>query len=136
MDKKVLFFIAVVVVSFIVEIIMQTCSNRSIWSDIISFIHHILSIYGILGSILFGYHKEHLLFLVSVLIGWAVFGKCIFTIWYEKLCDIDSKNNRLSSHQDIVSRLVDAAFRVKLDKPIIVVAAVFMMLYDVYHIYK
>lgn len=130
MDKKVLFFAGLVVLSYEVDIIMQSCTNRSLLSDMISFIHHIVSLYGILGSILFGNHKEHFIFLIIVLFGWAIFGECVLTIWYEKICDITPNSKR--SHLDILSRIVETIFQIELSKPIILMSVFGLMLYDVY----
>ena len=129
MDKKLSIFIVIVIVSFVVDQVLQKSSNLVLLSYAISFVHHIISIYGAIGGIMFGYHKLHLFFLFIVLCGWTYFGRCPLTIWYNNVSNITPHPSH-SSHQDLPTRLYRSITTRDAGELIYAV-----MLYDVYRIY-
>ena len=87
---ELIIYLILVIFSFHLDKPYVPCHNScSIYTDILSFIHHCGSIYLIFGSLLFGHYLLHLLCLLATVLGWLIFkGRCVFTIYYNRLCDI------------------------------------------------
>jgi hypothetical protein len=54
-------------------------------------LHHALAIYIFFGSLLFGHHKFHLIFIAVALCLNVLFHVCPISIWHNYLCDFPRK---------------------------------------------
>jgi len=127
-------YLIIVFVSFILEQSKSPCKYLTYQSILLSFIHHTISNYSYFGSLLFGYHKFHLLFLFSVFIGWVLMYKfgykftCILTYYYNNLCGFD----KYAHFNDIVY-YIRRALNIK--KPS-TIGYIIVLVYDILTIYK
>ena len=92
-------FFALSILSFLYEnAYLQNC-NKNLITYLISFLHHIGSMYVVFGSLFFGYYLFHLIVVVITASLWQVFNdQCVVTIYYNKLCGLPKK----SAHKDLV----------------------------------
>ena len=92
-------FFALSILSFLYEnAYIQNC-NKNLITYLISFLHHIGSMYVVFGSLFFGYYLFHLIVVVITASLWQVFNdQCVVTIYYNKLCGLPKK----SAHKDLV----------------------------------
>ena len=94
MNFKIIILFIVIIISFLSENIFYPCKKKdSLIPFIISFLHHIGSIYLLLSPFLFNNYLLHLLILIFILCGWLYFKMCVVTIWYNKLCEFNFNRN-------------------------------------------
>ena len=94
MNFKIVILFIVIIISFLLENIFYPCKKKnSLIPFIISFLHHIGSMYLLLSPFLFNNYLLHLLILIVVLCGWFYFKMCVVTIWYNKLCGFKFNRN-------------------------------------------
>jgi hypothetical protein len=107
---------------------MYVCTDFKSQASIL--LHHLTSIYGIFGSILFGYYKIHLLFCIMVILEITFLDKCVITEYTKSVCKKYTKN-----HKDYVQYVFE---RLNLsDKGnFIIFANVCLSIYDGYMISK
>ena len=95
----IILFIIISIISFLYENLYLKNCNKTLYTYFISLLHHIGSIYVIFGSIFFKNYLFHLLFVIFIVLLWKIFnGRCIITLYYNKLCGLPKKSN----HKDIV----------------------------------
>ena len=97
MNKALITYIFVVIISFTNDKLHSECKHPSIQADMVSLIHHFVSIYSWFGTLIFGHPEIHLLYVLTIIAGWNYFGNCIISEWYNNACDLDKKKN----HKDI-----------------------------------
>jgi len=97
MNKPLITYIIIVLVSFTNDKLRNNCNNPSISLDIVNIIHHFISIYSWFGSFIFGYPEIHLFYVLTIIAGWNYFGNCIISDWYNTACKLNKNNN----HKDI-----------------------------------
>lgn len=97
MNKPLITYIIVVIISFVNDKLHNECKNATIQTDLVNFLHHFVSIYSWFGTLIFGYPEIHLVYVLFIIVGWNYFGNCIISEWYNNACDLDKKNN----HRDI-----------------------------------
>lgn len=107
MNKSLITYIIIVVISFINDKLHNECKHPSIQVDIVSLIHHFVSIYSWFGTLIFGYPEIHILYVLTIIAGWKYFGNCIISDWYNNACDLDKKRN----HKDIPYYIVSTITR-------------------------
>lgn len=93
-------------------------------------IHHIMQIYSLFGSVVFGYHKLHIISLLIALVVHYVNGKCFITTLHDKLCHFN--NSRLETFLNHILRVLKIEY-----KPIIYYGMlVLVLIYDILCIYE
>jgi hypothetical protein len=88
-EKLILFFI-ITLISFSLEESKKLCPKPTYYTRIVSFFHHTISIYSVLGSLLFKNYVFHSLSILIAYLGWIISkdNTCILTVYYNRLCDI------------------------------------------------
>lgn len=81
---------------------MKKCKN--IKGRLLLAIHHILQIYSLFGSVVFGYHKLHIISLLVALLVHYVSGRCFITNLHDKLCQV--KESRLDTFLNHILRVL------------------------------
>jgi len=100
--KNLIIFLTLVFISYVVDITRNKCSNLTFNAKINNLIHHFLSMYLWFGSVVFGYHEFHILYMLAGSLGWYLFdGECAMTIEYNKICNYE-KHTR---HYDLIYAL-------------------------------
>lgn len=101
-------------------------SDYRVWT--LNYFHHIISVYGIFGSILFGNHLLHFLALIFVLILWKFYdNRCPLTLWFNEDCNIDEGEQFYDLLQPI-TRLLNYDLRY--------MVIFLLLIYDLYFIIK
>ena len=124
---KTLFFI-LVISSFLLEECVKPChpKEKGLKQKLVSFIHHLITIYIFLGSFVFGKHILHLVIFSLVWLHWKLMkfytGKeyCIITRYYNNLCG----HNIEDQHYNIPNVL--GVYNI----------IYFIVFYDIYHVIK
>ena len=89
MNKPFITYIIIVIISFVNDKIHSECNNPSIKVDMVSLLHHFVSIYSWFGTFILGYPEIHLFYVLAIIIGWNYFGNCIISEWYNNACKLD-----------------------------------------------
>jgi len=97
MNKPLITYIIIVIVSFTNDKLHSECNNPSIKVDMVSVLHHFISIYSWFGTFIFGYPEIHLFYVLAIITGWNYFGNCIISEWYNNACKLNKNKN----HKDI-----------------------------------
>lgn len=85
-------FILLTLVSYLVDISSLKCNVQDTRIEILRYLHHIISVYGCFGSIIFGDYTFHLLFTLCVWAGWKLIQQqtgreqCFMTLMINKIC--------------------------------------------------
>ena len=89
MNKLFIFFI-LTIISYSIHLNTEPkCKNDESIIHFMNYLHHILSVYTILGSFLFGYHKTHIIISIIIIFVRSLYNfRCPVTLVYNKLCDI------------------------------------------------
>ena len=97
MNKPLITYIIIVIVSFTNDKLHSECNNPSIKVDMVSVLQHFISIYSWFGTFIFGYPEFHLFYVLTIITGWNYFGNCIISEWYNNACKLNKNKN----HKDI-----------------------------------
>jgi len=97
MNKPLITYIIIVLISFTNDKLHSQCNNPNIKIDMVSLLHHFVSIYSWFGTFIFGYPEIHLFYVLTIIAGWNYFGNCIISEWYNNACKLDKNKN----HKDI-----------------------------------
>ena len=97
MNKPLITYIIIVLISFTNDKLHGQCNNPNIKIDMVSLLHHFVSIYSWFGTFIFGYPEIHLFYVLTIIAGWNYFGNCIISEWYNNACKLDKNKN----HKDI-----------------------------------
>jgi hypothetical protein len=88
--KRLILFFLVVSFSHLIDCSREKCKNLDFNTKFNNLFHHFLSNYSWFGSIIFGYHEIHLIFILMVFTGWKLLGdKCFITLNYNESCGYD-----------------------------------------------
>ena len=88
-------FILLTLLSYIIDICTLQCKVRDTRIEILRLIHHVIATYGYFGSILFGHYEFHLMYMVSVWLGWKIMERthgeerCLLTKFINNVCDFN-----------------------------------------------
>ena len=83
-------YLYLVILSFISEQLYNDCKSKTLYTYVLSILHHFSSMFLYLGPFLFNYHRFHLFVLLSVLTSWVLNdNKCFVTVAYNRKCGID-----------------------------------------------
>ena len=95
----IILFLILVIISFLYENLYLKNCNKTLYTYFVSLLHHIGSIYVIFGSVFFNNYIFHVLIVIFIVLLWKIFnGRCIITLYYNKLCGLPKKSN----HKDIL----------------------------------
>jgi hypothetical protein len=97
MNKPLITYIIIVIISFTNDKLHSECNNPNIKVDMVSLLHHFVSIYSWFGTFIFGYPEIHLFYVLAIIAGWNYFGNCVISEWYNNACELDKNKN----HKDI-----------------------------------
>mgnify|MGYP001081796286 FL=1 len=97
MNKPLITYIIIVIISFTNDKLHSECNNPNIKVDMVSLLHHFVSIYSWFGTFIFGYPEIHLFYVLAIIAGWNYFGNCVISEWYNNACKLDKNKN----HKDI-----------------------------------
>ena len=86
---------------------MKKCKN--IKGRLLLALHHILQIYSLFGSVVFGYHKLHIISLLIAIVVHYVNGKCFITVLHDKLCHF--KDSRLETFLNHILRVLKIEYK-------------------------
>ena len=106
---------------------MKKCKN--IKGRLLLAIHHFLQIYSLFGSVVFGYHKLHIISLLIALLVHYVSGRCFITNLHDKLCDL--KESRLETFLNHILRVL----KIKYNPFIYYGLLIAVLIYDILWIY-
>ena len=89
MNKLFIFFI-LTIISYSIHLNTEPkCKSDESIIHLMNYLHHVLSVYTILGSFLFGHHKTHIIIIIIVVLARSLYNfRCPVTLLYNKLCDI------------------------------------------------
>ena len=94
-------FFGVSLLSFFIDVYMDKL-NLSLFYFSILAIHHVMSTYLWLGSVIFKPTYFHLFALIATLIGWLIYKRCILTIVLNKRTGMDIDR----PHKDLMHYLL------------------------------
>ena len=124
LNIKIFIFVLLVVIQK--SLIKYDCADNT--GVILLWIHHAISLYIFLGSVLFNNHKIHLLFIICSFIIHYIYKRCPISIAHNKLCTKPAKQPLYT-----FINLADDIFNVKMKYYYVLI---FIVLYDVYFIAK
>ncbi len=94
-----------------------------------NYLHHVLSVYTIFGSFLFGYHKTHIILTITIIFIRSLYNfRCPITLIYNRICDINIE----TEFNDILSVVLPKNIRHSDFTSIISL----IILYDLFFIFK
>ena len=97
MNKSIIIYLIIVIISFTNDKLHCECNNPNIKTDMVSLLHHFISIYMWLGMFIFDYPEIHLFYVLAIKTTWNYFDSCIISEWYNNECKLDKNKN----HKDI-----------------------------------
>lgn len=96
------------VILFSIELYLDDMfiSCESLKGKIVIFTHHIIAIYGVFGSFIFGYYLFHIIFTIIIISGFILFGDCLMNTYTNIVCkyNIDTPLKDFIYH---ISKLLD-----------------------------
>jgi hypothetical protein len=128
MSNYLLFFL-LIISSIIIERSIVKCKKETILPTIIQLLHHIVSIYLIFGSIIFGLHKIHLTIIIFILTLHFVNKGCILTHIYNDLCKLKKSHNFITIYDGLLYKL---GYTISIIPTLFII--VLVILYDIYMI--
>lgn len=81
-------------------------SCESFRGKLVIFIHHIITVYGVFGSLLFGYYFIHIIFTIIIITGFILYEDCILNIYTNLLCNFE-KDTPIKNYLYYVSKTLD-----------------------------
>ena len=128
MKEKFLVLFLLVLLSYVTEKIHVKCNKRTVWKELFSFVHHIISVWLIFGTFIFNkFHLFHLIAITIVFAHWhimesatGVYG-CYLSRLYNDVCGLPREK-----------KFVDM-FSV-LDSKTTLILYILVVLYDMYFI--
>jgi len=85
--RNLLIFILLIIFESYIDPDIVKCSN---WSGrLLLLLHHVLSVYLVLGSLLLGSPITHVIVNLLVILVWFKYKRCVTTIYNNKLCSFD-----------------------------------------------
>ena len=129
--KLLLIYIIIVLLQTITDPYLMKCKNRK--GQLLIIAHHFIQWYFFIGSIIFGYHKFHLLTVIIAFIVHKSYGMCPITIIHNQLCNFDNKKYLFT----LINRFVHT-FNIKLVTSVQIYYFMLfcVFIYDILHIYK
>ena len=124
MNKKLELFSLLVLIEFILD---PTKKMKTPYCILVLFFHHIISIYAMFGSLIFGYHLIHFIFLIITCLLFLYYKRCFLTIYTNNICNISQKNT-FQSFGNHISKTENQV--ILLTKSYVL----FILMYDLYHI--
>ena len=124
---NIILFILLVLLSYCLQKNNTNCYSKKKSTYIYNFIHHIISVYGIFGSILFKNYLFHLISIFSIMILWQLYNnRCPLTLIYNKDCNI----NIDIGFYDIIKYLSE-----KINIPLRYPILIGIIIYDIINLY-
>jgi len=109
------------------DVQFQSCRNKC--GKLLIMVHHILAIYLVFGSVIFGCHKRHL-FVISMALFLNMIGNmCPITKWHNTMCGHPS-DTYLPTYLNHMFKGRDIQTMRKIYKSVLL----FVILYDVKHV--
>jgi len=65
---------------------------QSVFGKLLMILHHMLLIFHLFGSLIFGLYELHLVISFCIISGWKLFGYCMFTRIHNGICNIENKH--------------------------------------------
>lgn len=125
---NIILFIYLVLLSYYLQKNNTKCYSKKKTTYIYNFIHHILSVYGVFGSILFKNYLFHLISLLGIMILWQFYNnRCPLTVIYNKDCKIDIETKFYD-----INNYLSEKINIPLRYPIIIL----IIIYDIINILK
>lgn len=90
----------IMITQIYIDPVIRNC--KSSMGILLIIFHQILNIFIIFGSLLFGYHDYHLLFLLIALVVHKLSGICPLTKVHNKLCEVDEEKPLITILNHIV----------------------------------
>lgn len=90
-------FILLTLLSYIIDICTLQCKLEDTRVEILRYIHHVISSYGYFGSLFFGHYEFHLIYMISVWMGWKIMERiqgeerCFLTKFVNNICGFKYK---------------------------------------------
>lgn len=100
MYNQLVFFISLVVLQVYTDPMIRECKKKR--GVVLIVLHHTIFLIAMSGSILFGYHKYHLMILVGALLVHVIQGDCPLTQIHNQLCGFDEDKPLIT----ILNRLI------------------------------
>jgi len=90
MNNQYIFFI-LTIISYSIHINAEPkCKSDESIIHLMNYLHHVLSVYTIFGSFLFGYHKTHIILTITIIFIRSLYNfRCPITLIYNRICDIN-----------------------------------------------
>ncbi len=86
---KLLIYLILVSISFSVDRYYIICKNDTLYTKIVSMLHHAFSIYLFFGTFIFENYLFNIIIIILTIISWLFYNnRCFLSIYYNKLCDI------------------------------------------------
>ena len=124
---RLLIFIIILIIEILLDkSLYNKCKN--IKGKLLLIIHHMIGIYIWIGSLLFGNHLIHFIFVLVAIILFIINNGCFLTDWTNEICEFD-KNMLFKSWINII-------FGNKNAKSIYIFLINIIILYDLYYINK
>ncbi len=131
MNYRLIFFFTLVTISFLYEKLHIKCKKDNIGKELFSYIHHIIAIWIVFGTLIFNkYHLLHLFIFLAVWAHWqlmyswlGMYG-CILSRLYNNICNLP-----------LDEKFRDIFYAVD-DKRIMQTLYLYVMMYDAYFISK
>ncbi len=107
--NKIILFIFIVLFSFGIDKYNNPCKNETLYVNILHLLHHASSNFLYYGSLFFGYHLYHLLFILLIYLTWYFYeGRCIASDIYNKYCGFPIETR----HKDLTYYLTEYVLKI------------------------
>lgn len=103
---------------------------QSVFGKLLMILHHMLLIFHLFGSLIFGLYELHLVISFCIIGGWKLFGYCMFTRIHNGICNIENKHKFIN----IVSVLLETLHLDKYYSSAYETYCWGLVCYDLYHL--
>jgi len=109
--QKLIIFSFVVLISYVLDITRNTCDDLTFSIKCNNLVHHVVSNYLWFGSIIFGFHELHIVYMMGGFIGWKLFDGCFLTKKYNETCNYNESNKHhdllyfISNNEELFSQM-------------------------------
>lgn len=119
----------------LLQIKLDDTECKDIYGKILLYVHHILSIYLIFGSLFFGYYKIHLMIVIISLLVHYKFFECPITIINNILCK-QPTDKPMNTYFDHILKILNLNSNKATANNIYYFILFYLIIYDVFKIYN
>ena len=130
--SKIIFIILFTLYFIVTDKNIKSC--KSFLGKIVFIIHHLFAPLILFSGFLFGFYYFNLFIIILTLLSWFIFGKCLITIYHNKLCGFN-KNLKLHNVSYVLRKFLSKKFKREINWKWDILILVIILIYNIYRIF-